>query len=1235
MREREAAQLVARARRQLAAVRGAALDDTALASAAVELAGLLLEAAEHERRGDDATRAGLLARLMDDARGQAFTTLLTDRVYRSKDPARVVDAARQLLRRLGMPRYLPAGARLQMRALLHFGPFAPGSAAAGLLGRLRHESRAVVLPAEDPALSQYLAARAQQGAHINVNHLGEAVLGEHEAQARVRDYVRLLERPDTEAISVKISSIFSQINLLAWQSTLEQLAERLRVIYRTALARPMTRADGSTAAKLVNLDMESYRDLHLTLQVFRRVLDEQEFLPLTAGLVLQAYLPDSAALQRELTDWARARALRGGAPVRLRIVKGANLLTERAESATRGLTLPVFGSKAEVDANYKRMLEYGCRPEHAAAVRLGIASHNAFDIAFGMIVRAMHGVEAQVGFELLEGMADPLRRVVSAVAGEVLLYAPVVDAGSMQTAIAYLMRRLDENTAEQNFLRHSFAMRAGDAAFTEQARRFEQAVRARNDVSDAPRRTQDRAKPAAEPRAHFDNEPDTDFALARNRAWIEPILQHWHARPAFDVGLQIGGEERTGEPRMDGFDPSRPGTVPYRFAVATEGDIERALATAEQAAARSAAVPVEQRAELLLAVAQGLREARGELIAAMVLDAGKAVEQADAEVSEAIDFAEYYARSFRELVAEHPELELRASGVVLVTPPWNFPLAIPAGGVLSALMAGNAVILKPALETVLVAERLAHICWAAGVARHTLQFVMCKDELGSTLIRDARVAQVVLTGATSTARLFHELRPGLALCAETGGKNAIIVSALSDRDEAIKDALYSAFGHAGQKCSACSLLVCEAEVYDDPRFMKTLADAAASLPWGSAWDARSVVTPLIQPPRGPLLRALSTLEPGESWLLEPQRDPNNVRAWSPGIKLGAREGGFTHTTELFGPVLAVMRADDLDHALRIANATPYGLTAGVFSLEEGEQRRWAERVQAGNLYVNRPITGAIVRRQPFGGYKASGFGPGAKAGGPNYVAQMTRIVQRLAPQVVCPPQPAAAELLVAVRPDLDERQRERLSVGACDYARAMRAHFSVDHDPSAVLGERNVFRYQPCSPMLLRAAGGADLVDVLLCAAAALSAGVAFVLSVTERVHAALPVLGRLPRVSTAVEDAAAAAARVSASARVRVIGSIEPELRAAAEDALVHVAAAPVLLSGRFELLAYHREQSLSHRFHRYGNLAGERLLPPLRAPQHGRDHEAAAAGASAPGPVAAPALRAGGAVQRERAGE
>ena len=338
---------------------------------------------------------------------------------------------------------------------------------------------------------------------------------------------------------------------------------------------------------------------------------------------------------------------------------------------------------------------------------------------------------------------------------------------------------------------------------------------------------------------------------------------------------------------------------------------------------------------------------------------------------------------------------------------------------------------------------------------------------------------VILTGSVETARLFLGWRPDLPLFAETSGKNAIIVTSLADRDQAIRDLVRSAFGHNGQKCSAASLAICEAEVYDDPDFRRQLRDAAASLAVGSAWELASRVTPLTQPPGAALRRALTVLDEGEEWLLEPRASADNPRLWSPGIKLGVRPGSFFHRTECFGPVLGLMRADTLDQAIDLANAQPFGLTSGIQTLDDREIARWVDRIEAGNLYVNRPITGAIVGRQPFGGWKASSVGPGAKAGGPNYVLQLARWRQVRLPSMPRDslPEPVA-ELLERCLAELsDSDTRALLRASAASYVRAWRAHFGREHDPSAIRGERNVFRYRPCRRVIVRGTTSAHAVS--------------------------------------------------------------------------------------------------------------------------------------------------------------
>ena len=991
------------------------------ADGAAALAESLLEEAHAQQTAEESAQARKLARMIADPRGKELMIALVDQAFRSRRPARIADQLASLLERYGTPRFMEWWERVALMLGGVMGQYLPSVVVPPIVSRLRHETESLILPGEEEELARYLAERRRTGIRLNLNLLGEAILGEAEAARRLEAYLALLARQDVEYISVKVSSVFSQINLVAFRQTLERVKDRLRTLYRRALRHQYRQPDGRRTPKFINLDMEEYRDLDLTVAAFREVLDADEFMPLSAGVVLQAYLPESFRVQRAVTAWAKERCGRGGAPIKVRIVKGANLAMERIEASLQGWPQAPYPRKVETDANYKRMLEYGCRPKHARAAHLGIASHNLFDIAYGLILREQRGLEHWVEFEMLEGMANHQARAVQARAGGLLLYAPVVRAEDFHSAIAYLVRRLDENTAEDNFLRHVFGLEPGSPDWERERERFLAAFEIIEGLPDAPRRTQDRAADeraprlpgasATDPAAPFVNDADTDWSLPANRTWIDEVVAHWRERAPESVPLEIAGELEPGRAQAERRDPSGPERVTYRHALADQAQVSRALDVARAAHVNWAARPAAERRTLLDRAGAVLAGRRGDLIGAMIVDGAKTIPEADPEVSEAIDFARYYARAL-ELAGHLEGCRMEPLGVVVVAPPWNFPLSTPASGVLAALAAGNSVVLKPAPEAVLVGWHLVRALWDAGIPRAALQFLPCPDDpVGRMLITDSRVDAVILTGSVETARRFLAWRPELRLFAETSGKNAMIITGLADRDQAIRDLVRSAFGHNGQKCSAVSLAICEAEVYDDPLFRRQLRDAAASLDVGSAWNTASRITPLTQPPGDTLRRALTTLDDGEEWLLEPRRRDGTGRLWSPGIKLGVRRGSFFHRTECFGPVLGLMRAEHLDEALELANDTPFGLTSGIQSLDEREVARWLERMEAGNLYVNRQTTGAIVQRQPFGGWKASSVGPGAKAGGPNYVLQLARWHQVALPAVAgeCPAR--LAELL--------------------------------------------------------------------------------------------------------------------------------------------------------------------------------------------------------------------------------
>ncbi len=1169
-----------------------------------ELAAALWRASRALESNAERRRRVRTARLVADGAGQRFATALTDRASRIADPARRLEQVTELARLLGVPESLGALERAGLSLLPHMAPLFPEALAEALSLRVAREADAYVVRGEEQELERFLAASARQGSKVNLNHLGEEVIGEAQAKIHGAHYHALLERPDVTTLSVKLSSLYSQVSLLAFDETLRVLAARLRPIYLKAAA--------ASPQKLVYLDMESYRDLDITFTLFTRLLDEPELRGLTAGIVLQAYLPDSHDYQKRLVSWARERVRAGGAPIRLRLVKGANLAMERVESSLRGWPVPILPSKADVDAHFKHMLRFACLPESIEAVRLGVGSHNVFDIAYALVLRERLARPEWLELEMLHGMAEPLRRAVQALTENVLVYVPAVEPEELQSAVAYLVRRFDENASEENFLRMGFSVEAEDARFAAEGARFREAL-ARGRALPSRRPAQRTAENADTLPVHaaatFVNEADTDLSRPDDREFLRNCLR-MQASPVPLVPLVIGDDDVFEGPRAPGFDPSRPGLVPYEHRIATAAELEQSLAVARRAADTWGARSAAERVAILRRVARELRMARAELISAMVLDGGKRAEEADVEVSEAIDFAEYYAASFE----EHSEEYLLApKGVVVVTPPWNFPLAIPLSGVLAALVAGNAVLLKPAPETVLVAYLGACACWRAGVPREALGFVPCREDVAGCLITDPRVDTVVLTGATETARLFRRMRPGLDLLAETGGKNALIVSSVGDHELAIRDAVRSAFGHAGQKCSALSQLIVERSLYRSEGFQRQLRDAAASLRVGSAWDPESFVTPLIHPPASTLERGLRT-EPGERWLLEPTRSRHNPRLVGPGIKLDVPRGGFTHRTELFGPLLAVLEADDLKQAIALANDTPYGLTAGFHGLDERDQATFIESMQAGNLYVNRTITGAIVGRQPFGGRKASCFGPGAKAGGPNYVLQLCRVLGRMrkpsvqsaradhdAPALArsAAPSPKAR----SIQRFLSYAERERFEERTREYARA----FDALAEPRLLqdlVGEANWFRHQPCrlAVVLGEGATALDVASVLM--AVELTTSHAEVLALESAqlpAHTAwLLEAGHARRIDTL--DAVASHALEHGVSRVRLLGIDRREGVSALGTLDAHLVHEPVSEFGQVELLRYLMEQSVSVNLHRYGNLGMAAASPRPRSIGVGR---------------------------------
>ena len=1182
------------------------------AQKAAHIAGLLQVRAAELQTSAERKQQRELDRMIHNPHDKATMIQMTDQTFRSEKAGRAVDQMTHILDAQGVPRYFNPVDKTLIRGFQSFGSYLPGVAMPLVKEKMRAETANTILPAEEEVLNEHLSKRKESGLRMNLNYLGEALHGEGAAQRRLESYLEALQNPEVESISVKVSTIYSQISSIAYEHTLGILCDRLELLYREASRMMYRRADGSEVCKFVYLDMEEYKDLAITAETFMDTLDRKGLSQARGGIALQAYVPDSYIWQQKINEWARKRVAAGGTPVTVRLVKGANMESERVEASQRGWPQAPYKYKASTDANFRRMLHEAMKPENIEAVHVGIASHNLFELAYALVLAADGGCLDKLQFEMLEGMANHIRRALFELTENFVLYAPATKKENFLNAIGYLVRRLDENTGPDNFLSHAFKLVPGDDEWQRLEKQFYDSFEAVETTPFAPRRTQDRRQPVepviSDDSEPFDNEPDTDFALLQNVEWADGIIDVWqdrHGEQAAEVPISVGGEEILDDRDIrESLDPSRPGVVVARYRMATEEDVMRAADVAQQDPTGWRTMSSKEHSAILGKVAHELRVARGDLMGAALAEGGKTFLQSDPEVSEAIDFCEYYRRSAVEF-DNIPGLLAQGRGVVAVIPPWNFPIAIPCGGVAAALAAGNTVILKPASDTVLTAFLMAECFWRAGVPREVLQFVPCDgSEVGSKLAAHDGVDAVILTGGTDTALRMLDTKPGMDLLAETGGKNATIVTSMSDRGLAIKHVMQSAFGHAGQKCSATSLLILEEEVYNDEGFKRALCDAANSVPVSSAWEKQTLIGPLIRPPGEDLERGLKELEPGEKWAVMPKKLDGNPGLYTPGIKWNVQPGSFTHMTELFGPVLGVMKARDLDEAIDLVNQTGYGLTSGIESLDDREQEHWWNSVRAGNLYVNRVTTGAIVLRQPFGGMGKSAFGPGIKAGGPNYVAQLMSFRQDGDLGGSESIHNEQLEYLCARLAKADDYTRERLGDEELEsickairsYDLAFEEEFGKVHDSFLLIGQDNLRRYLPVSELRVRVHPSDSAFELFGRAAAAKAAGaritVSYPLEGRTKAIEALEHLtefwaGSIEFVEESDEELADII-RDGLTDRVRFAGrdrAPEVVLRAVG-DTGVYIARAPVLAEGRIELLWYLREQSISFDYHRYGTL-------------------------------------------------
>jgi RHH-type proline utilization regulon transcriptional repressor/proline dehydrogenase/delta 1-pyrroline-5-carboxylate dehydrogenase len=837
----------------------------------------------------------------------------------------------------------------------------------------------------------------KQGLAFTISLLGESVVSEEEAEDYSRRYRELLESlHDAQAkwpalgdesngldwgcapkinLSIKPTAMYSQMNARAFDYSVAMAKERLRPLFRRAME----------LGAFVNLDIEHRSVKSLSLALYRSLMEEAEFqgYPHT-GLALQAYLRESEDDLKSLVEWSRRLDQR----VTVRLVKGAYWDAEEIWARQRNWPVPVFLNKHETDANFEKLARIIL--ENHKTLTLACASHNIRSIAYALeLARELDVPEERLEFQVLYGMAEPVRTALQKAGLRLRLYTPI---GEMIPGMAYLVRRLIENTSNESFLRQSFAQKVSREEL------LKNPLLSQNGAGAPPRR--EPAERVEENR--FRNEPNFDWTLQENREQFAATLQGMRRRFPLRVPLIIAGQETLRERQIRSANPNDPEEIVGSVSVAGKPEAEQAVAAARKAFPGWRDTPPEKRAEYLFRAAAIARERRRDLAALQVFEAGKTWSEADADVCEAIDFLDYYAREMVRLAqprrmghvpGEHSVMFYEPRGVACVIAPWNFPLAISTGMASAALVTGNTVIYKPSSETPVIGYQLVELFRAAGLPDGVLNYLPGPGgEVGDYLVTHPEVAMISFTGSKDVGlriiRLAGETPEGAMgikrVVAELGGKNAIIVDSDADLDEAVAEILHSAFGYQGQKCSACSRLIVLEEIY--PKLIERLIPAADSLYLGPAEDPRSYMGAVISESARKKVESYIEIGKKEGKLLLEKRPKEAKGHFAPlTIFEGIRPGDRLAQEEIFGPVLAILKAKDMDEALDIANGTPYALTGGIFSRSPENVEKAKKAFRVGNLYINRGCTGALVERHPFGGFKMSGIG--SKAGGPDYLQQ--------------------------------------------------------------------------------------------------------------------------------------------------------------------------------------------------------------------------------------------------------
>ena len=845
------------------------------------------------------------------------------------------------------------------------------------------------------------------------------------------------------------------------------------------------------------------------------------------------------------------------------------------------------------------MLHFSLTKENILSVRIGIATHNAFDLSYALILAAENDIEDFIVIEMLENRLVQYRRVFQQLTkNKIIVCCPLASPEEKQEIVSYHIQKFDDMRNTDAFLANAYDIADNANKQHEQELLFIDSCSQMASLSHTSRRIQNRYNIEIETtKLYFDNEPTTDFTIFKNQQWAKEIIKKWYDISIDPIPLVIGKQQIHTEEKEKGYDPSRYKKEVYTYSVAQETAINQSVDISYHAFQKWQDTSLKERQEFMIKLANIFRQKKSDFIGALILDGGKILYEADQEITEAIDAIEYYLNRSKRL-KELNDIEWKAKGVILIASSRNFPCSIPTSTIAAALLTGNTVIFKPAPETVFIGYLVAQAFWEAGIPQDILQFTPCHENSLSIFLKNPRISCVYTKCRYNNAHRFRCLAPDMVLEATIPGKNAIIITAMADRDLAIRDLVISAFAHAGQKYSSTALSIISEELFYDPLFKEKLRDTTASLVTGSAWDLITEIPPLIRPIPEKTINKIFTLEPGEEWLIKPKQDSQNPHLWSAGIKWGCKRRGYTDENILFLPLLSVHVTNGLQKAIQIVNQTEKNLVSGLHSLDPREHFLWLNKIKAGSYFINQKITDSIVRREPFGSAPKCSFGLAYKEGGPNFLYTFLQPHQtKLPKEKLLINAKVNAFISFLEKIDLSAEQLGLWYASVANYAYWWN-RLKNKKDPSKILGQDNFFGYEIRNNFVLRIYPDDIPFDILRICVGALTCDSALSISWDSQKIKDFPwhQLAKYFRIIDETEEKFIENIKEGKIKYLQLLTKPYKELAKVTAQNDCNVFYEPILANGRIALLRYLKEITISYNYHRYGHLGLREL--ELRKP-------------------------------------